>query len=165
MKTHNQGFTLIELLVVIGIVGILLSITLVAINPARQFRMANDTARQSALNTISSAITQLIIDNKGSLPTVAGPFNLTSLSSATTFRLASTPSGMTLLCNMLTGVSSLGSSLSKSTYLSKLPYDPTTGSYTSCTTFDTGYSLTVSGGRVTISAMGEEPAQTIEVSR
>ena len=168
MKTHNQGFTLIELLVVIGIVGILLSITLVAINPARQFRMANDTARQSALNTLSSAITQLIIDNKGSLPTVAGPFNLTSLSSATTFRLTgslSLASGMTSLCQMLTGVSSLGSSLSKSTYLSKLPYDPTTGSYTSCTTFDTGYSLTVSGGRVTISAMGEEPAQTIEVSR
>jgi prepilin-type N-terminal cleavage/methylation domain-containing protein len=37
MRSFQKGFTLIELLVVIGIVGILLSITLVAINPARQF--------------------------------------------------------------------------------------------------------------------------------
>ncbi|MEI6327331.1 MAG: type II secretion system protein [Candidatus Roizmanbacteria bacterium] len=165
----NQGFTLIELLVVIGIVGILLSITLVAINPARQFRMANDTNRNSALNAISSAITQLIIDNKGSLPTTAGPFNLTSLSSATALRLStSTGAGLThmgSLCQMLTGQISVGSTGDKGVYISKLPYDPTTGSYTSCTTFDTGYSLYVSGGRVTISAMGEEPAVTLEVSR
>jgi prepilin-type N-terminal cleavage/methylation domain-containing protein len=36
-----KGFTLIELLVVIGIVVILMTAALVAINPFRQFAMAN----------------------------------------------------------------------------------------------------------------------------
>ena len=172
MKHHlenNGGFTLIELLVVIGIVGILLSITLVAINPARQFRMANDTSRRSSINTLSGAITQLIIDNKGSLPTVAGPFNLTSLSSATALRLSTTSAAglthMGSLCQMLTGQISVGSTGDKGVYISKLPYDPTTGSYTSCTTFDTGYSIAVSAGRVWVFAQSEEPVGTIEVSR
>ncbi|MDQ5951176.1 MAG: hypothetical protein QG639_453, partial [Patescibacteria group bacterium] len=38
----KHGFTLIELLVVIGILAVLLAITLVAINPARQFAQANN---------------------------------------------------------------------------------------------------------------------------
>ncbi len=40
---QQKGFTLIELLVVIGILTVLLSIVLVAINPARQFSQANNT--------------------------------------------------------------------------------------------------------------------------
>jgi prepilin-type N-terminal cleavage/methylation domain-containing protein len=174
MRSFQKGFTLIELLVVIGIVGILLSITLVAINPARQFRLANDTSRSSHINNLSSAITQLIIDNKGSLPSAnaAGfSYDISFISTAGTYRRlsgnATTHSAMTSLCMMLTGIASVGSAATspKSVYLSKLPVDPTTGSWTSCTTFDTGYSLMVSSGRVWMSAQGEEPAVTIEISR
>lgn len=165
MLQNRKGFTLIELLVVIGIVGILLSITIVAINPGRQFRLANDTNRASGLNNLSSALTQLIIDNRGSIPTVAGPFDLTSLSTTTSVRISSGVSGMVSLCQMLTGASSIGSLLSKSTYITKLPFDPTTGSYTDCSTFNTGYSLTISAGRVAISGLGEEPAVTMQVTR
>src|SRR3982750_4018718 len=68
-KTLSAGFTLIELLVVIGILAVLLSITLIAINPAKQFAQANNTKRRSDVNAILNAIDQYAADNKGTLPT------------------------------------------------------------------------------------------------
>src|SRR5580704_7584287 len=64
----TQGFTLIELLVVIGILAILLAITLIAINPARQFGQANDTKRRSDTTAILNAIDQYSASNTGNLP-------------------------------------------------------------------------------------------------
>jgi len=52
----NQGFTLVELLIVIGIIGILMTLVIAAINPARQFRQVRDTERWSHVNTILSAV-------------------------------------------------------------------------------------------------------------
>src|SRR3989344_4530486 len=66
---RSAGFTLIELLVVIGILAILLSIVLIAINPARQFGQANDTKRTSAVTQILNAVGAYAADNKGNLPT------------------------------------------------------------------------------------------------
>lgn len=65
----QKGFTLIELLVVIGILAVLLAITLIAINPARQFAQANDTKRNSDVKQILNAIGAYIADNKGQIPT------------------------------------------------------------------------------------------------
>ncbi|MGH7203120.1 MAG: type II secretion system protein [Candidatus Levyibacteriota bacterium] len=65
---NEKGFTLIELLVVIGILAILLAITLIAINPARQFGQANDTKRRSDANAILNAIGQYTASNTGQLP-------------------------------------------------------------------------------------------------
>jgi len=64
----QKGFTLIELLVVIGILAILLAITLIAINPARQFGQANDTKRRSDVTAILNAIGQYSASNAGNLP-------------------------------------------------------------------------------------------------
>src|SRR3990172_8005271 len=64
-----KGFTLIELLVVIGVLAILLTITLIAINPARQFSQSNNTKRRSDVNAILNAVHQYAADNKGTLPT------------------------------------------------------------------------------------------------
>ena len=169
MHLHQKGFTLIELLVVIGIVGILLSITLVAINPARQFRLANDAARASHISTLSSAVAQLIIDNKGIVPTA-----ISNLSSGTYYLLATGASANASisaqaqsLCNYLTGGESLNSILGSQTYITKLPVDPGSTSYvyTSCTAFNTGYSMKIVNGRVYVAATTTEPAGTIEVSR
>lgn len=66
---NQKGFTLIELLVVIGILAVLLAITLIAINPARQFAQANDTKRRSDVNAILNAVNQYMADNNGVVPT------------------------------------------------------------------------------------------------
>src|SRR5258706_5925209 len=65
----QKGFTLIELLVVIGILGILLAIVLIAINPARQFAQADNTKRSSDVSTLLNAIHQYSADHRGKLPT------------------------------------------------------------------------------------------------
>jgi len=66
-KNKNKGFTLIEILVVIGIIAILATIVLIAINPARQFKQARDTQRTSNANAILNAIGQYTADHKGDL--------------------------------------------------------------------------------------------------
>jgi prepilin-type N-terminal cleavage/methylation domain-containing protein len=64
----NKGFTLIEILVVIGIIAILAAIVLIAINPARQFRQANNSQRTANVNAILNAIGQYMADNQGTPP-------------------------------------------------------------------------------------------------
>lgn len=74
MFQKQEGFTLIEILVVIGIIAVLATIVIIAINPARQFAQARDTQRLSNLNAILNAIGQNVADNKGTF-TCAGTSN------------------------------------------------------------------------------------------
>jgi prepilin-type N-terminal cleavage/methylation domain-containing protein len=62
---QQKGFTLIELLIVIGILAVLLAITIVAINPARQFAKANNSARLAHINSILNAGGQCFAENRG----------------------------------------------------------------------------------------------------
>lgn len=64
-RTLERGFTLMELLVVIGVIAILASIVVVALNPSRQFAQARNTEREASVSTILNAIGQNIADNKG----------------------------------------------------------------------------------------------------
>ena len=141
------GFTLVELLVVMGILTILLAIVLVAINPGRQFAQANNTQRQSNINAILNAINGYMADNRGNPP--AGI-------STTTSTIKN--SGGVDICSSLVP-----------TYISAMPVDPTAGSYTSCTTYDTGYTVvrtaTSTGSRITVAAPSAELSQTISVTR
>src|SRR5262244_1465255 len=95
MKLNKKGFTLIELLVVIGILAILLAITLIAINPAKQFGQANDTNRRSAITQILNAIGQYTAEHNGILPA-----EITALTVNTPTQLANTTS-LTTLCAKL----------------------------------------------------------------
>ena len=142
-----KGFTLIELLVVIGILAILLSIVLIAINPARQFGQANNTRRRSDVTQILNAIGAYAADNKGVLPAsiTINPGDISK-------------TGIDLCASLVTN------------YIPALPQDPTTGtgtSVTDCTTtYDTGYTVVKdASNRVTVSATHAENGETISNTR
>ncbi len=152
----QQGFTLIELLVVIGILAILLAITLVAINPAKQFGNANDTTRRAHLSALLNAINQYQADNKGQLPAgiPVSPAAAAVIGNGT---------GQVDLCSVLTPA-----------YLANLPSDPTAGTPTTgqiaqpCpASYSTGYTIVQSAtnNRVTLSTTVTYSGTPITVTR
>lgn len=145
----GNGFTLIELLVVIGILGILLAIVLIAINPAAQFAQAQNTARRNDVNTIINAVHQYAADHKGNLT----PLGLT----ATPTEISDAAGGD--ICALLVP-----------DYVSLFPVDPDTGTgaalpETDCEpadTYNTGYEISQdTGGRVTVSAPDAEAVRGV----
>lgn len=153
MKKLSRGFTLIELLVVIGILAILLAITLIAINPARQFGQANNTRRRSDVLQILNAIHQYSAENQGVLPS-----EVLALSVTTPTALSSATSLSTLCTKLMTN------------YLPALPVDPAVGStnITDCTlsTWNTGYEVQIDAAkRITVIAPSADLGATIQVTR
>lgn len=147
---QQRGFTLIELLVVIGILAILLSIVLIAINPARQFGQANDTKRQSAVTQILNAVGAYSADNKGQLP--AG----IPLAPAAAAEISDTGAN---LCALLVP-----------TYIPALPTDPTLNTADVAApcpaTYSTGYTIVRdSNGRVTVAAPNASVTTPITITR
>jgi type IV pilus assembly protein PilA len=141
MRKVNKGFTLIEILVVIGIIAVLAAVVLVAVNPARQFKLARDSQRVSNVTAILNAVGQNLAEHKGVMDCGGGsvtlPASTTMIKSSGGYNLAPC-----IIPN----------------YISSMPFDPSaTGAfYTSTSTYDTGYMIATDGtGRVTVSANGE----------
>ena len=148
LKRNAKGFTLIELLVVIGILAVLLAITLIAINPAKQFAQANNTKRRSDVSAILNAINQSMADNKGTVPT-----------------------GITTTTQVISNTGANLCSALVPQYIAALPVDPQTANGTPITdcsgAYTTNYQViqSASNSRITVTAPAAELQETISVTR
>ncbi len=152
-QRSQSGFTLIELMVVIGILVLLLSITVIAINPARQFARANNTKRRNDVGQISAAIYQNIAENHGKFYVSSVPFTL--------------PSVVTAISN--TGAANICAGIMPG-YIPALPQDPSSNGgalITSCATYATGYTIVkdATTNRITVAAPSAEIGEIVSVTR
>ncbi len=142
----NRGFTLIEVLIVIGIIAILATIVLVAVNPTRQFKLARDSQRTSNVNALLNAIHQNITEHKGDLICNGSKKSLPTV--PTLVRSASTsPENEGDIADCLVP-----------DYISSLPFDPSASGahYENNSDYNTGYIVyRDQNNRITASSTGE----------
>lgn len=153
--TNNlDGFTLIEVLVVIGIIAVLAAVVLVAVNPARQFKLARDSQRISNVNTLLNAVHQNIAEHKGTFVCSGSVRDIPSV--PTIIKSSATPNDPGDIAPCIVP-----------DYVSSLPFDPSIvgAHFTDVTDYNTGYELFRDGnGRLTASSTGEL-TPTISVTR
>lgn len=151
--TSKKGFTLIEVLLVIGLLAILASITIVAINPSRQFAKSRDSQRVTDVYSIISAIHQYSLDNEDTFPeTISGE----------EVEICKTES---ITCTSLVDLSVL---TTNEEYLPTIPIDPlcSDGGNEHCSGGGTGYYVKLSeNGGVTVSSQNLELSEPLYVTK
>jgi prepilin-type N-terminal cleavage/methylation domain-containing protein len=167
-----KGFTLIELLVVIGIIVILMTAALVAINPFKQFAMANNASRWSGVTTTMNAISQKMVDKKGifsACPTGATVTNCPGAGDTV-------PTGDNVCMGVgVLAVPETGKCDSffdmygciVPEYIGVIPFDPQTGKFTSDTNYNTRYTIKCDATtkRITVASPDAQLEETISITR
>lgn len=141
-----KGFTLLELLITVGIISILSGITIVAVNPAKQFAQANDANRFNDVNSILSAVGQYTVKHRGAIPP--------GINSTYQF-IANTGTGLDI-CEELVGEN----------FLNVLPIDPSlTDEFIDCgEDYNTGYQIKYENSHVSVHAPHAQEEEDITVT-
>jgi prepilin-type N-terminal cleavage/methylation domain-containing protein len=146
-RITQSGFTLMELLIVIAIIGILATVLIVIINPARQLAKARDSERKSEIYSIVSAVDRYATEHSGTLPDTDGDPETSNFPTSPT--CIGTGGG----CFNLAGAGETGETIVPE-YMYEIPTDPKTGDQS-----DTGYTIYVDSNEyVHASASGEVEA-------
>lgn len=88
----ESGFTLIELLIVVGILGVLASAILVALNPLEQFARGRDAGRLTAIDQLGGTIQSYATSQNSSFPTQGATWMTALQTSSEIKSLPSNPS-------------------------------------------------------------------------
>lgn len=146
---QQKGFTLIEVLLVVALIGILVSIVIIAINPSKNLKDTRDAQRKTDVNTILNAVYHYALDTNGSVP-----------ATITTTPTEICKSGVLPATCVTDGLIDLAVLTTNEKYITSLPFDPSASTATS-----TKYSISkTANNRVTVTAVGEN-AGSISVSR
>jgi len=144
------GFTLIEILVVVALIAILAAVTIIAINPARNFAATRNSSRSAHLASILDAVTQYTSE-AGNTLTLMNSGTVLPLCSASPVAIGSGVGNANLATTLVP------------TYIAAMPIDPSVG-----TAANTGYSICITfavSGRVQLSAPNAENGAVITVQR
>jgi len=131
MEKDNRGFTFIELLIVISIIGILVVVVFVLLDPATLFAKSRNSQRWSDVTAILHGVKHYQVDHEGDLP-------------------PGFPDVPTEVGDGQPGTYDLGKYLIPQN-LPSVPYDPTGG-----TPHKTCYSIEYNGGVIIVRAMCAE---------
>lgn len=148
----ERGFTLVEVMLVIGLIGILAGMVIVAINPARQFKVARDTERQTHLLALMNAVNANMSEHAGVFTCSGASFDLPT----TTMKFVSSDAGGVDIRDCLVPI-----------YIGELPKDPRSGrAFVAGSGYNTGYLLGVSSttNGLMLQAQGEIDTE-ISISR
>ncbi|TAK04694.1 type II secretion system protein [Patescibacteria group bacterium] len=146
---RRRGFTLLEILIVMALIAILIGIVVVALNPARQFASARNSTRYAHLNTVMSAISSNMAENRGTFTCASGAIPATSTLMAST-------GGYNIAPCLVTN------------FISSMPVDPSDPAaiWTSTSTYASGYAISRGAdGRITLDAPSAELGSSISLTR
>ncbi len=156
-RSQTSGFTAIELIVVIALIGFLLGVVVVAVDPATRFKNARNQERQADVGVVLGALYQYYSDNRGNIPSTIDSVTASAQvlgSNATGCNTSCTATTTAVACLDLT------SSLVDK-YLLNIPMDPQTG-----TSGNSDYFVNVLvGSHIVVGACDPEKSASISVTR